>query len=324
MRRAVPAFLVLLVAVGVGAVEISRGDIRLTLHESSARFSVDLLVNGEWVPLLYPDDPRTSALDVREDNRVHRMGDSGRFRQFVVQREEEVGFVWTSATMRVEQLFRFTRGTTADRTDALQISVTVTNTGERPMSTAVRLLLDTHLGERSNVHFATPSTPRFNREIRLDPGPAVPYIRSIPDAGSVHGLQVMVFGSGVTPAEAVVLANWKRLADSVWDYTVHESRNFNRLPFSINDSAMLVLYAEEQIGPGQSYSVVTYLGNLSSDGYLTPATAAFIPEEDQLLARLAQIVQRINMLLDETDVDPGEIERLQAELDAISGQVRGR
>ncbi len=324
MRRAVPTILILLVTVAAGALEVSRGDIRLTLHENSARFSIDLLIDGEWVSLLYPDDPRTSALDVREDNRVHRMGDSGRFRQFVVQREEEVGFVWTSATLRVEQLFRFTRGRTANRTDALQVVVTVTNTGEHALSTAVRLLLDTYLGERSNVHFATPTTPRFNREARLDPGPGVPYVTSTPDAGSGYGLQLMLFGEGVTPAEEAVLANWKRLTDSAWGYAADENRNFNRLPYSINDSAILVLYTDERIEPGQSYSVVTYLGNLSSEGYLTPEAAALAPEHDRLLVRLTQIVARINALLDEADVDPVEVERLQAELDAISSQVRGR
>ncbi len=324
MRRAALGCIMLLVALGASAIEVSRGDIRLRLHESSARLSVDLRVGGEWKALLYPEDPRTSALDVREDNRVHRMGDSGRFRQFVLETEEEVGFIWTSGSLRVEQLFRFTRAPASDRADALQMTITVTNTGEQPLETAVRLLLDTYLGERSNVHFVTPSASGFTREARLDPGPAVPYVASVPDAESDYGLQVMLYGEGVTRAEAAVLANWRRLFNSSWQYDANDGRNYNRLPYSINDSAMLVLYGGQRIPPGAQYSVVTYLGNLSVRGYLPPGAAAVVQEDDRLLDRLARVILRINALLDDPDVDPAEVDRLQAELDELSSLVRGR
>ena len=79
------AFLILLVVVcvPVSSLEVERGDIRLALHEDSSRFTLSIRSGEGWLPLLFAEDPRTSALEILEGNRVHRMGDSGSFSQRV-------------------------------------------------------------------------------------------------------------------------------------------------------------------------------------------------------------------------------------------------
>jgi hypothetical protein len=106
MKRLMLAGFAVLVATTLPALEVQEGRLRLRLHEDTARFSLYLDTGDRWVPLLFPDDPRTTALDIVEGNRVHRMGDSGNFRQITERFQGGARFVWTSPTLRVEQSFR--------------------------------------------------------------------------------------------------------------------------------------------------------------------------------------------------------------------------
>lgn len=312
-----------LLAAPLAALEVERGDLRLVLHEESSRFSLYLQRDGGWQPLFVAEDPRTSALDVLEGNRVLRIGDAGTFTQRVEETETGARFVWTSPTLEVVQEFALTRGVRSETYDAVEMRVSITNRGEEPSRVGGRLLLDTYLGEPSNTHFVTPGSDQINRESRLEPGPVNAYVASVASPDAPWGLQVMLGGDAVTEPEAAVLANWKRLSDSSWDYDVNETRNFNRLPYSINDSALLVLYPVEQLRSGDSYSFVAQMGDLSPRGYLSPRIAAETTGANPLLERLAELVERLNALIASDDIDPDEVRELQAELEALADLVRG-
>ena len=328
MRRT-PTFLLALVVTAtvvagpVAALEVERGDIRLVLHEESSRFSLYLQREGGWQPLFVAEDPRTSALDVLEGNRVLRIGDAGTFAQRVEETANGARFVWTSPTLEIAQEFALTRGVRSESFDAVEVRVSITNRGEEPARVGARMLLDTYLGERSNTHFSTPGVDQINREARLEPGPVNAYVASVASEDSPWGFQLMLTGQTITEPEAAILANWKRLSDSSWDYEVNRTRNFNRLPYSINDSALLLVYPVEQLRSGGSYSVVAQMGNLSPQGYLSPRTAAETTGANPLLERLADIVDRLNTLISSEDIDPAEVAKLQAELDALADLIRG-
>jgi hypothetical protein len=323
MKR-IAALALAVVSMSVGALEVEKGDIRLILHEESARHTVYLRHDGDWVPLFLAEDPRTSTLEILEDNRIHRMGDSGTFAQLAEQTPEGARFVWTSASLSIVQDFRFTRGLDAREFNALEITVSVTNEGEDPSLVGVRFIYDTYLGERSNVHFITPGAPSISRETLLDPGPVNRYVASVtaPDAG--YGFQIMLDGAPADEPEAAIVANWKRLIDSTWDYEVNESRNFNRLPYSINDSAVLVVYPTVQLAPGAAYSVTSYLGDLAPEGYASPGVARDTTGNETLLARLNELIARIDTLISADVIDPTEVEALQNEIETLASMVRGR
>ena len=326
MRR-IPAILLVAVVATfvapVSALEVERGDVRLVLHEETSRFSLLLRRDDAWTPLFLAEDPRTSALDVLEGNRVLRIGDAGTFAQRVEETGNGARFVWTSPTLEVVQEFSLTRGVRSEDYDAVEMRVSITNRGEEPSRIGARLLLDTYLGEGSNTHFVTPGTDRTNREARLLPGPVNAWVASVRSPEARWGLQVMLTGEATTEPEAAVLANWKRLADSSWDYDVNETRNFNRLPYSINDSALLVLYPIEQLRSRDSYSVVVQMGNLSPQGYLSPQVAAETTGANPLLERLTELVDRLNALIASDEIDPEEVSRLQAELETLADVIRG-
>lgn len=317
------AVVLFIAATSLHALEVEQGNLRLVLHEDSARFSLFVRERGEWRPLFVADDPRTSALDVLENNRVHRMGDSGDFVQRVEETEEGARFVWSSPTLEVIQGFAMTRGVTADDFDAVQMTVAVRNIGEEPSTVGVRLLLDTYLGESDNTHFVTPGMDQVVRERSLVPGPVNRYVAT-PAARNGFGFQYMIDDDAVTEPALVAVANWKRLTDSSWTYEVNETRNFNRLPYSINDSALLVVYESRQLARGDGYAIVAQLGNIAPQGYLSPDVARQTTGEEGLLDRLAEIVSEINALIASDEVDAAEVARLQSELAALAEIIRGR
>jgi hypothetical protein len=327
MRRLLLIVLVFLVAATAIALEVQEGRIKLVLDEESSRFLVYLrdATGDEWVPLLFAEDPRSSGLDVREGNRVYRMGDGGEFRQVAEVTDQGVFYVWTSPTLRVAERFRFIRSVGSNIVDGVQLDVSVTNLGEQTVPAAVRLLLDTYLGERGNAHFITPLRDQITREVAITPGGAQPYIRS-GDPASSSGLQVMISGNGVTMPQQVVVANWKRLADSEWDYEVNEQRNFNRLPYSINDSALLITYPAVTLEQNQRYTITTRFGDYADNGYLDPEASVTITAEERgaLLSRLTALLDQIDMLLADPDVDAEQVARLRAELEELSRQVPGQ
>lgn len=324
MRSLLAALLFASVVIAAGTLEVERGDLRLVLHEDTARHSLYLRTESEWIPLFVADDPRTSVLEILENNRVHRLGDSGTFQQIAEETADGARFVWTSPTLRIVQTFRFTRSVGAARFNAVEMTIAITNEGEEPSLVGARLIYDTYLGERTNVHFVTPGTSKTSRETSLAPGPVNRYIASATSPEASFGFQISLENSITRGPRAAVAANWKRLIDSSWDYAVNEDRNFNRLPYSINDSAIMIVFPTEQLGAGERYAVGTYLGDLAPDGYLSPEIATETGGRDELLERVAEVVAQINALLQSDSIDPLRVTALEEELRTLTSQVRGR
>ncbi len=328
MRRLL--LLLFFASVSLGAIEIEQGDLRLTLDERSARFAVSVRDNGGWTSLLFPNDIRTSATDVLESNQVHRLGDSGQFSQEIQEGEFGPQFVWESATLVITQSFELIRGVDADYTNALQIRTTVTSSAEERRTVGVRFLLDTWLGEQRNIHFVLPGTDTVDGELQIDPT-AVAFLQSISTVNASTGFQLMLGVPSVTRPESVYLANWQRLSSSSWGFQHNPTRNFNRLPYSINDSAILLTYPSVELGPGETYEVVLRLGDLSPNGYADPSVFAAeqTPQEAEvqnrlLLGRLSELLSQIAALSLQDEIDSAEILRLQQQLQLLGEQIRGR
>ncbi len=328
MRRLLLVVVGLCLGFAASALEVEQGRIRLVLDEESSRFLIYLRSESEGdesLPLFFADDPRTSGLDIRVANRVYRMGDGGEFRQVAETTDEGIFFVWTSSTLRVSQGFWFIRSVGSSVADGVQLEIAITNLGEQTIPVAARLLLDTYLGERGNAHFSTPLRSQITRESIIEPSSAEWFIRSSAPEES-EGLQVMLASSGVTTPASVVVANWRRLSDSQWDYKVSDQRNFNRLPYSINDSALMLTYDEVALGQSERYKVTLRLGAFAPQGYLDPDTSAPLTanERDALLTQLNALLDEIDGLLADPEVSAADVETLRADLQQILEQVRGQ
>ena len=225
------------------ALETDSGSFHLELHETTGRFTLSAITEKGPVPLFVADDPTTSYISVLSANRIYRLGNSYEYRQSAELTNTGGKFTWTSSKLRIVADMNISAATNA------VLNITLTNTSETNLSVGLRMLLDTYLGEGS-THFLTPSGP-VTGETEYTTPPA--YIASSdPNKASVY----LLFGSGgATRPDRIVLANWKRLDDTSWSYTVNTNRNFSVLPYSVNDSAVSLYFDPAQLASGAERTI---------------------------------------------------------------------
>ena len=275
IKRFIPFILVLFLGAAAAgfALDINEGRIKLVLHERTGRFSAYYLTDlseGMYKPFLLADDPRTTFLSLVIADKVYQMGESSGFKQTIESTTDGAKFVWRSSFAEVTEEFSFLRSPASPIADGLKITVTVKNISERSYDVRARYVFDTYLGEKSNSHFSTETIDRVSGETSFTRFAMPKYVLSVGEEGGedgFSGLQIMLKGEGIDTPERVVLANWKRLNDTVYDYEVKTSSNFNLLPYSVNDSAVCLYFGEETLERNQSRDLVLALGNYTENGF---------------------------------------------------------
>jgi hypothetical protein len=254
---------------------------------------------------------------------VYRMGESSGVSQETQATDSGGRFVWTSSRFRVVEDFAFTQ-----EAEGVTVTIRVENTSEQALAIGVRLLLDTYLGEDRDTHFRIAGDTAVRQEQAFAFG-AMPAWWESDDNEDADGvlLRALLLGEGVTRPDRIVFANWKRLNDTSWNYDVNSARDFNLLPYSINDSAVCHYYDPLQIQPGEARTVVVALGPFeeapprlstagppSSTETVQPSASAPAEQpETELIADIDQLIEDINQRLESgepaTDEDVNELRR---------------
>lgn len=313
--------------------QISDGVIVVRLDPGSGRFAFFAEQAGRSpVSLLFEPDPRTSTLSVLEDNRIHRMGEGGGFTRTIDDRDGEnrLSIQWRSASLLVSQSASLDRRVPGQ----VRVRIDVANLSETARTIGVRYLLDSAFSGVDGVFFRTASGLDVTTEFRMAPSASERYFAALGREGSFFAV---VSGDGVTEPEAVVFANWKRLQDSRWDYAVSNRRGFSLIPFSMNDSAALLLYPNLVLAPGATRSIELVLGVGARPGEriargidteraaTAPAAAAQHGvrgrgEAVEALHEVNEVLREINRLLgSRAAVDYSSVEALRRRVEQIDG-----
>ena len=251
------------------SLELTEGRFKITLHEDSGSFSIFYLQDinsGKYIPLLFNKDPETSLLSIMADNKNYKMGNTSVFSTEILKTPKGAEIVWESTTLKVTEAFSFVKSQNSSLSDGIKISIIIENTSENNTNIGLTYLFDTYLGEDQNDHFL------------LDSGTAVSsediYTSNFPNSWispssetDFMGLQGMIRGPGITVPDKIIFANWKRLHDNLWNYQVKKSRNFNLIPYSINDSAVSVTYDPLKVTKGQKREVIIVIGAYSNSSF---------------------------------------------------------
>ncbi len=297
--------------------EVKDGRIKLVLHEGIGRFSLYILSKTkreEYIPLFVAQDPRTSFLRLIVDDRVVKPGESSEYQEKVEKTEHGARFIWDSGKLKITEEFTFLSSTASSLPDGVKITFTLANLSDRDMNVGLKLFLDTYLGEEGFPHFKTNRHSEINRELTITKDDMIRYwvSPSARDPDEV-GLQCMIFGEGITVPDLVVFANWERLDEATWGYETSPARNFNLLPYSINDSAVSQYYQAKRIPKGTEIEIVTILGNYNPAGFKL---------EPRLKKETAAVLEETSVALPGTSgTTPGVVDLsglIQSELDLVN------
>lgn len=198
-----------------------------------------------------------------------------------------------------------------------RINATFTNNSSETISVEPLLLLDTWLGEDNGLPFLL-SDGSYPRAETFFPDSDIPsWIKTVRNSSSPD-LTIIFEGNLPTRPETVSLANWLRIRESIDSFEATEGRNFDYLPFSENDSAVLIKYKEKNVSAGDSMIFTVVLG--LNEGTPEPRefetivrTAVDADFENRRLREytLRQRLREISAILDEiddildTNSDPG-------------------
>ena len=283
-RFLLSVIMLFLISVCAQAFEISDGMIKVVFHESTGRFTLyfmDNIAEEEYIPLFLEKDPRTTVLNILVGNKVYTLGDTGSFKQRMMRTDNGAQYLWQSSAILVSQEISFIKSPGSAVTDGIKIEIKIENISEEEQYVGIRYLFDTWLGEDSKEHFFNDMTGEILSETDFTDVMPEYWVSPVDkdedsedeeeadeeDMSYTEGLQVMTTGPGITKPDRVVFANWSRLNDTSWAFASRSSRNFNYLPYSINDSAVCHYYNPVRIEPGDSESFVLAMGNYNQLGF---------------------------------------------------------
>ncbi|MBI9108741.1 MAG: hypothetical protein JEZ04_18510 [Spirochaetales bacterium] len=275
----------------INALELKEGRIKLILHESSGRISIfyqNKLASEEYTSLLLRQDPRTSGIILIVNNKLQRLGDTFEYEQSIVNTRSGSSFVWKSKQLKVTESFSFITSPGGSIADGIKIELEIENISEDSLSVGMKYLFDTYLGEtnRGESHFFLSDNSVIKSESTIK-GLLPDYWISAEAADSEIGLLVMLDNEVVTSPDRITFANWKRLDESGWTLNIKDGRNFNLLPYSINDSAVSHYYEPIRIPSGSKRVITLVLGNKSPTGFSTTSKTAADSSLDDLYNRVA-------------------------------------
>ncbi len=339
-----------LLPAALSAMEQTAGSLRIELLPSSSSFRLYLRTQGNnedrlagqsseiqrSIPLLYSEDPTTSFFSLLEDGRVYQPARDRDFQRTRVETEDGYpAFVFTSRNLEIRQIFVPRPGRRISA-DAFEIRFEIHNASTRARTVALRYVLDTHLGEAKGIHGVleqrdgTQQLP--SREIGFDPS-LVLAVRTTRDSAAPDALGLRIPLNAettetlrLTPPEKVLIANWRRIAESGWDYTPVPGRGFSYPPYSRNDSALVLYYPEMNIQPGEERHISLVLQATPSELLLqrreepteSPVVEAAQPEAVRVLE------QRVSSYEEAELTEPQSLERRLELVDEIIAEIDRR
>jgi hypothetical protein len=276
-RRMVPVCLfILFITFGgasVSAAEFLNGRIKLVIHEDTGRFSLYYLIDmpqqrdihfWRYEPFFVDSDPRTSFLAVMVNERIYRLGESPSFRMRIRQSAVNPAIIFESSFLLVTQEFTFIKTAGSTMSNGVRMNVSLENRETGESFAGLRFLLDTNLGEGNGMTPYIIGRQSVSTEFVIDSQGGDPYWVS---RNNRFGLMGSVSaGEGPRP-DMIHFANWKRLNEVPWKLAFTLGRNFNYLPYSINDSAVSYTFDPQPLARSASRNYVILLAMVDEDGF---------------------------------------------------------
>jgi hypothetical protein len=268
-----------LALVSLAAADFVDGKIKLTLNDRTGRFSLfsmDDAENGKYRSLLWNRDPKTSYLAVQIDKRVYKLGDSNYFRTAIRGSQTNPSLTFESPSLSVVMDFSFIKTPNATGTNGIRIDIRLHNWGESDINAGLKLVLDTHFGEKKSPQFRT-NLRYMDSETVINRVVSDQWWLTKDTNGSLMG---SIYVDGTYYPDTLHFANWKRLSSAKWKTTYVAGRNFNALPFSIKDDAVAYYMETTTLARWDQRTMTVMLATEDQAGFaapLIPVTNAYGP-----------------------------------------------
>lgn len=256
MKKTIAFFVMAsLIVSALCALDVRDGLVRVKIDELNGRVTLYRLTavkGSQYEPLVFDTDARTSSLVAAIDGRILKLGDTQEYRIATRKITNGAEVEFASQVAIITQRVIFIRSSDSRIFNGFKIVYEVKNLSARDAKVRLRQIWDTVQGEKSSIHFSTDTIARVEEEMIITREGAPYYVASPGDNATL-----MLLLKDVDRPDRVVLANWKRLADSTWFYDTL-MKGFSLPPYSVNDSALGLYWDDFIVKSGSSKSVACY------------------------------------------------------------------
>jgi hypothetical protein len=248
----------------------------MLINERTGRFSLSFLTDPEktkYSQLIYRSG-ETSFFDINIDGIPYRLGESRVFSIRVDRENDEPVVIYDSGFLTVKTSFTPVKTLNSPNANGIRVTIHIFNNSEEDHEVGLRLLIDTTLGEgKKNIPFVTENF-NIKKEKIIESSSEEKFWIS-------RGKDISLMGSIADPTDDYAVrpdylhfANWKKLSDVPWKASYHEGRSFNKLPYSINDSAVSYYWNPVVLEMGSVITYTVYLTTEDAAWYQQPVSFA--------------------------------------------------
>jgi len=220
--------------------------------------------------LTFAFDGSTNNTRIQVDGADAIVGAGGTFTTRPTKTATGSTLAWVYREIETRQDVTLAVGATTRRTDTLRIQYTLTNKSAQSHSVALRVMLDTLIGDNDGVPFLLAGESAITTRAKDLRGATVPDFitaleqENISNPGTVVNLAMR--GGDATPPDRLVLAHWPG-SDAEWEYL---SRQGGVGSSWGGDSSAGLYYDAKPLAPNESRTIVFYygLGGIAASGKL--------------------------------------------------------
>jgi hypothetical protein len=273
MKRIIfPVLMFLGLVLALEAADFVDGNIKLTLNDRTGRFALFYMNDaekGKYQSLLWNRDAKTSYLAIQLGTRTYKLGDTNYFKTAIRGSQSNPSLVFESPKLSVVMDFSFIKTPNATATNGIRIDIRMQNWGESDINAGMKLVLDTHFGEKNSPQFKT-NLRYIDSETIVNRTVSDQWWLTKDKNGSLMG---SIFVDGTYYPDTLHFANWKRLSDARWKTTYVVGRNFNALPFSVKDDAVAYFLETTTLARWDQRTMTVMLATEDEAGFTVPAIA---------------------------------------------------
>lgn len=273
-------------------VNVKVGNIRMNAKTRLGTFNISVEnENGKKISVLNSGNEYTSTgFFLKANNKIYRLIAESNIKTSARKTEDgmQINYsVKNTADVLVD--FKCMKSAPENGYDMVKITSTVINTGNKKVDFALKLILDTVLGESGNEHFYTSADVPVKAEAIYRTMQNEKWFVSKNDQAQ---MQILLDGGDVTSPEVVALANYSTLEKNTWEPEMLVNRTFDTV-LSYNNSAVGIIWPVKKLGVESRFSNCFYLG-LGADGTVPQGDVYLASKKDSTI-NLMESVEKLGM-----------------------------
>lgn len=279
-----------------GNVDAKLGYYRIAAKGNLGSFNLSILDNdGKYVPVFSTFEEYTgTSFYLMAGKKVYKLSGGAGIHTAVRETPKGVQIAYIIPNV-AQVLVDFTVFSSSQKRDGDMVKTTavVKNLGRKAEQFALRLVMDSSIGEKSRNHFYLSDKSAIKREILFRSGSCPDWIMTGNDMTS---FQILLKGADISKQDFVALANYDTLSTLNWEPSILSTKAFDTLS-SYNNSAISVSWNKKDLEKENEYKEIiyfaaaTYPESVNGDYFIEKYKAPVVKEKNEAEVISAEVIE---------------------------------